>query len=237
MSLLTIVQRAVKQVKVITSDPTTVIGNNDPDIQQAQELLFEVGESLKINYNWQQLVRQATFTTSNGTTSYALSTVVSDGDLDSFIGDCMYDTTSDREVRIVGVNNYQNLVSTVNSSAGIDKTIAQYEDSLHIYPTPTSTDTISLFYKSTQWITSSGGTGQDNWLADTDTSRFPEYLLQLGLVALLRREFGLPYAEQQNVFIGRAEAEAEKNRIKQTLYQQPYNNIPVANVPDTGFGS
>lgn len=236
MSLLTIIQKAIRQSKVIEQVPASIIGNNNPDIQQAQELLFEVGEMLKMNYDWQMLVKNTTFNTVNGTTSYALSTVVSAGDLESFVGNTMFDSTNNREVWIIDYSEYQRLTATVQSSAGIDKSIALFNDSLYIYPTPTSTDTITFLYKTAQWVTSSGGTGQDDWLADTDTSLFPEYLLQLGLVALMRREFGLPYQEQWNNFMDRTDAEAEKNRIKQTIAPPIYNKVPVANIPDTGFG-
>lgn len=237
MSLLTIVQKAIRQSKVITDVPNTVIGNNDPDIQQSQELLFEIGETLKVEYDWQFLVREASFNTVASDNSYPFSTVVSDGDLAAFVGNTMFDTTNTREVKIISYSDWEFLTNTVNSSAGIDKSIAQFGDSLYIYPTPNSVDTITFLYKSSQWITSSGGTGQDDWLADTDTSKFPEYLLQLGLRALLLREFGLPYLEQWNIFLERAQSEAEKNRIKQSIFPHPMNRIPVANVPDTGFGS
>ena len=237
MSLLTIVQKAIRQTKLITSVPSQVIGNNDADIQQCQELLFQVGEDLKMEYDWQFLVRETTFDTVNAQETYPLTTVVADGDLESFVGDSMFDVTNNREVKIIDYPKYQFLTNTVTSSAGIDKSIAQFDNKLYIYPIPSGVDTISLLYKSSQWITSSGGTGQDDWTADTDTSRFPEYLLQLGLVAYILRAFGVPYAEQFNDFKDRADAEAEKNRIKQRVFPTSLNYVPLVNIQDANFPS
>ena len=149
MSLLTIVQKAARQSKIVTSIPNSVIGNTDINVAQAQELVFEVGETLKMRYLWQYLVRETTFTTSNTVQSYALSTVVSDGDLESFVGDTMFDTTNNREVRIISFSDWEFLTNTVTSSAGIDKSITLFDNKLFIYPTPTSTDTITFQYSST----------------------------------------------------------------------------------------
>lgn len=237
MSLLTIVQKAIRQSKIITNVPTQVIGNNNPDVQQAQELLFQVGEDLKMEYDWQFLVKQTTFNTANTQESYPLSTVVADGDLESFVGDSMFDVTNNREVKIIEYPTYQFLTKTVTSSAGIDKSIALFDNDFFIYPIPSSTDTISLLYKSSQWITSSGGTGQNDWLADSDTSKIPEYLLQLGLVAYILRAFGVPYAEEFNNFRDRADAEAEKNRIKQRVFPTSLNYVPLVNIQDANFPS
>lgn len=236
MSLLTIVQKTARQTRLFDT-PLTVVGNTDRFVAQAQELLFEIGEELKELYNWEQLVKLQTFATVASQESYSIDTIVTDSDWASFIGNTMWDRTNLRECLIVDYARYQWLKSGLGTSAGIDRNISQYGGSLYIYPTPTSADTLAFYYKSNYWIASSGGTAQADWLADTDTSLFPEYLLQLGLRFKLLQANGLPYEDEYQAYTNRRDAEAEKNKPKQSIGGRRFTRYPVANIPESGFGS
>ena len=236
MSLLTIIQKVARQTRLFSA-PGTVIGNNDPFVEQAQELLFEIGEELKESADWEFLVKEQTFNTVSSQAAYVINTIVTDNDWDSFIGNTMWDRTNRREVKIEDYRTWQFLQSSVGTSAGIDKTVTQFGDDLNIFPTPGSVDTLVFFYKSAFWIKSSGGTGQSDWLDDTDTSFFSEYLLQLGLRYKILQADGLPYEDQLGNFNRRTDAELEKNKPKQTIYKPFFNRIPIANIPDSGFGT
>ena len=237
MSLLTIVQKAARQTKLFES-PLTVINNNDPTVAQCQELLFEIGEELKEAYDWEQLVKLQTFSTVSSQESYAINSIVTDNDFDAFIGNTFYDRTNLREVTIVDYATYQYYRSSVGAGVGIDKNVTQYGGSLYIYPTPTAADTLAFYYKSDYWITSNGGDAQEDWGADTDTSVFSEYLLQLGLRFKLLQAYGLPYEDEYQSYVDKRDAEVEKNKPKQTIYGTGSRGLyPVANIPDTGFGT
>lgn len=235
MSLLTIVQRAAKQTRLFEA-PLTVIANTDSFVAQSQELLFEIGEELKELYDWEQLVKLQTFNTVSSQESYAISTIVSDNDFGAFVGNTFWDRTNLRECLIVDYSRYQWLKSGLGTSAGIDKNIAQYNENIHIYPVPGSADTLSFYYKSDYWIKSSGGTPQSDWLSDSDTSFFPEYLLQLGLRFKLLQANGLPYEDEYQSYVNRRDAEAEKSKPKQTIGMKRFTRYPVANIPESGFG-
>jgi len=234
MTLLTIVQNSAKRTRLFES-PSFVVGNNTDETALAQQLLFEVGEELKKAYNWQFQTRQQTFNTVASQSQYELSTIVTDNDFAAFVGNTMYDRTNDRYLQVVTTAGWQGRQSTIGASAGITKVITIFEDAINVYPTPDSIDTYVFNYQSANWI-KDGSTRISDFDDDTNTFTFNEHLLYLGLVYKLRQEYGLPYEDELLAFERRAEAEAENNRIKQTVGGNWYNGRFMINVPDTGFG-
>ena len=235
MTLLSVIQKAAKRTTLFDS-PSIVFSNNETAISQAQELLFEVGEELKKDYDWQFRIKEQVFNTVDTQNAYALDTIVTDGDWDSFIGDTMYDRTNNRWLQVVDTPLWQAFQSVIGASAGITKAITIFNDAINIYPTPTSVDTLVFNYKSSNWIKDSGGTPIADFTADSNVFFFNEEMLTLGLIYKLRQAYGVPYEDNLLAFTKRASAEAQNNRIPQTI-SKPVNVIrPFANIPDTGFG-
>ena len=73
-------------------------------------------------------------------------------------------------------------------------------NSLYILPIPTVSQTVYVEYASKNWSTTSGGTGQAKFAADTDLSRFDDDLMIVGLVWLIKRALGQDYVTQQQDF-------------------------------------
>ncbi len=99
-----------------------------------------------------------------------------------------------------------------------------------------SGDTIAFEYLSNFWVESSGGTAKAAFTVDTDTTLYPEFLLELGLSMKLKQAKGLPWASDMDAF------ERERERLiggempLETLGDGSLNNF-VINIPQTGFGS
>lgn len=72
--------------------------------------------------------------------------------------------------------------------------------SLYILPIPTVSQTVYVEYASKNWATTSGGTGQAKFLADTDLCRFDDDLMIVGLVYLIKRALGQDFVTQAQDF-------------------------------------
>lgn len=146
----------------------------------------------------------------------------------------MWDRSNTTRVEIVNARQWQTLVSGVISSAGVQRFARTRGGNLLFTPDATG-DTIAFEYLSNFWIESSSGTGQAEFLADTDVVLYSENLLELGLSMKLRQAKGLPWASDMDAF------ERERERLIggempiETLGARSLNNF-VINIPQTGFG-
>ena len=210
------------------------MGNSDSFARQALSLVNKVGRELLGQHDWRFLVKESTFTT-DGTGDYTIGTdIITDGDFEHFISDTFWDRSNNNFISVVNAKQWQTLKSGAISDTGVVRYIRTRGDDLLMTP-DTSGDTVALEYLSNYWIEDSGGTAKGSFTADTDTTKFPEYLIELGLVVKLKQAKGLPFSMDMDAF------EREKERLiggempLETLGPIPRSNF-VLNVPDTGIG-
>lgn len=210
------------------------MGSNDPFSRQSLALITKIGLELLAQHNWQQLVKESTFTT-DGTGSYAIGTdIITDGDYEHFISDTFWDRSNTNRISVVNAKEWQTLKSGVISDTGIVRYIRTRGNDLLLTP-DVSGDTIAFEYLSNFWVESSGGTAQAAFLVDTDTVKYQEHLLELGLAMKLKQAKGLPFAMDMDAF------EREKERVMaeqmplETLGPIPRTDF-ILNIPDTGVG-
>ncbi len=192
MTLLSVVQSAADRLGL--TRPSTVISSPDENAKILLGMAQEEGKSLADRYTWQALQTEYTFSTSNGTASYALPS-----GFDSLIKDTVFNRTSRR--RMLGdlspdqwQQTQASLVTMVNPAFRIRGSL------FYISPTPTSTETIAYEYVTKNWCQSSGGTGQSEWAADTDVALLDEELMKLGVIWRFRAKKGFDYAEDMNTY-------------------------------------
>lgn len=84
-----------------------------------------------------------------------------------------------------------------------------------------------------------GGTPQDDWLADTDTSLLDEDLIELGVIWRTLRRLGLAYDEELNEYKNQVDQAVARDGGNAILQLAPYprlalvgpNNVPEGNFP------
>jgi hypothetical protein len=235
MTLLTICQNTADYVGF--ERPTSVVGNVDATARQLLVCAQREGKTLVKRGPWAILEKEHTFSTANGTASYALPS-----DFDRFRNDTQYNRADQDAMR--GPLNAQQwqFVKSGIVSAGTQQRWRVKADSnakkFFIDPTPTSTETIAYDYVSNAWCQSSGGSAQTAWAADTDTGILDELLLEMGVTWRFKQLHGLDYAEdfrdyQINVARalgadGGAPKLAFDNRYKSGVGPYSYN-VPEAN--------
>lgn len=200
MSLLTIVQKACQRIKIDV--PNSVVGNTDEDIVQLLGLANEEGEELAARGQWSGLVQEQTFTQTTAALQGTLDSngVMTQDDYDYILGDVMWNRTTTLPVLgNVDSRDWQTL-----QAFPVTGPYQQYKirgNQLYFDPVPpNATDTIAFEYVSKFWCEDSGGTGQEEWLADDDVSRLDERLMILGLRWRWKAAKGLDYAEEFNTY-------------------------------------
>jgi hypothetical protein len=198
MSLLTIIQNVTNET-LLSEEPQTVIDNNDTFVKKALALLNKVGKKLSAEHDWQVLEKEQTFTT-DGSGSYARSSVFSDGDFLRYINDTDWDRSNYRKMSLVTPQEWQVLKSSVVTNVGIIRYYREQANNILITPDE-SGDTIVFNYISNQWITdSTGTTSKATFTANDDLVKFPEFLMELGLKYELKAGDGLPAAVEKAEF-------------------------------------
>lgn len=225
MSLLSIVQNASDRLGL--TRPTAVVASLDVQVLQMLGLAQEEGKDLADRHTWQALQAEHTFSTSNGTASYALPSA-----FDAIIKDTVFNRT--RRRRMFGdltpeqwQETQSRLVTMVNPAFRIRGSL------FYISPTPTSTETIAYEYMSKNWCQSSVGTGQSAWAADTDTGILDEELMTLGLKWRWKKSKGLDYAEDFNSYEIKVAKAIQDDGARMRIYSDNSERDRVPYPPQT----
>ena len=192
MTLLSTSQEILRQTKSAIV-PDTIIGNTQAAAVQILEVLNKSIVNLSRSYDWQELMKEHTFTAVASQNNYSLPS-----DFDRVVNNTFWNTTDMREM--IGSISGQEWRTLTNSTIG-GGAIAEYYrfrgDELLIFPTPAATDSYIYEYISDNIVNDSGGTGQTGWEADTDVSVIDDYILKLDATWRLLKSQGRPYAEDQ----------------------------------------
>ena len=192
MSLLSIVQDAARRLGL--TPPSSVISSPDENAKILLGLAQEEGKSLYDRHTWQATQTEHTFSTANGTASYALPS-----GFDSIIKDTVFNRTSRRRMEgdlspAQWQETQASLVTMVNPAFRIRGNL------FYISPTPTAVETVAYEYISKNWCQSAGSVGQSAWAADTDTGILDEELTTLGIIWRFKSKKGLDYAEDMQSY-------------------------------------
>jgi len=223
--------------------PLSIIGN--PDVT-ASGLLAQATRAcrmLQADINWPILMREHTFTASNGVGEYDLPS-----DFDRFTDDTAWDRTaywnmrgplSPQEwqvsksglVQAAGLQKRWRIIRTAAAGAIVNKFV--------LSPTPTDANALVFEYISNAWATSANGLVlRTDWEADTDIPLIDEDLIGLDMTWRMLKRLGKDYQREMK------EADDSKNQVKARqggmpilgLTRPTFRMWPV-NVPLTGIGS
>ena len=213
MTLLSIAQQICRETGV--AEPSSIVSNADETAVRLLSILQTSGRQLAagkitlpsgytFQHDWTALIKEQTFSTANGTATYALSgsgSIITDTDFDRFVAGTRWDRTNKNPVRLYSPAEWQRSKSGVVTQSSVTKYARKRGRFLVIDPTPTATETLVFEYVSTKWCQTSGGTGQATWQADTDTGVVDEDLIMLDGKWRFLNRIGESYQEEQKEFL------------------------------------
>ena len=187
MTLLNIVQHAADRLGL--TRPSTVISSSDENARILLGMAQEEGKSLADRHTWQALQTEYTFSTVNGTSSYALPT-----GFDAIIKDTVFNRTKRRAMQgdlspAQWQETQASLVTMVNPAFRIRGSL------FYISPTPTATETVAYEYLTKNWCSAGAA-----WTSDTNTALLDEELITLGIIWRFKSKKGFDYAEDMNTY-------------------------------------
>lgn len=230
MSLLTIIQDAADLIGL--PRPQFVVAATDPTTRQLLALANLEGKELARRYAWQELLKEATFTSVAAELQGTLASIASD------YGWAVSDTVWDRSqtVPVNGPLSPQQWQAL--KSSNVSGPYGQYrirDSKLYIIPAPTAGRSMAFEYVSKNWCQSSGGTAQSAWAADTDTGILPEHLMTLGLRWRFKHSRGLSYAEDFRAYemqVANSQARGSGSGLLSLAGPASADNYPGMRVPE-----
>lgn len=233
-SLLEICQDAISDVKGFFI-PTTIVNNDDDTAVQLLRAARKTGRELAAKVRWQALLSEHTFSTVAATQNYSLPS-----DYQAFANLTTWDRTNDWQLLGPATPQIWQTLQSATISAGVRYWWRVAGNFLQLYPTPTTVNTLVFEYYSRNYCTTSGGTAQEDWEADTDLSRIDAELMTLGVSFYFKKSEGLPFAEEKADYLSAILDYQSDDKPKARVdfaggigYVDPL----LANIPDTGFGS
>ena len=196
MSLLTLCQEIVDETG-IGSTPSTIISNTDP--LAVQLLATAKGEVVRLSrrHTWQAITAEHTITTVNGTDNYALP-----ADWSRYICNTFWDTTNFWPMRgSIDPQMWTALKRGIVTGIQTRRDFRVKAGKVYIYPTPTvDGNTLIGEYVTNKPFSSSTGTAQSTFSADSDTTLIPENLVKLGVKWRIKYAKGLDYSEDKDEY-------------------------------------
>jgi hypothetical protein len=230
VSLLTIVTEVCGRLAL--SQPTSVVGSTDTQVQQLFALANKAGHDLAQAHPWQDLMEEATFTTVASPVQSAAIPL----DLDRMVPDSIYNRTTRRPVggpitpQEWQARQAQPAISTVVL------VFRQRQGQFLISPTPPADQTIAYEYVSKNWAKGALGAAQAQFLADTDTAYLDESLIADAVVWMFLRSKGFSYAEEMKTYERNLEQQAGRDGGSGALTLTPEPvRLDRVNLPDGDF--
>lgn len=223
MTLLTIAQSILKETKS-SSIPTTIIGNTEDVAKQILEVMTVSIIELARSYDWQQLQKERSFNTAVSQVGYILPE-----DFDRFINGTFWNTTTQHAVAMPVTPEEWRILNNQGITGGTGFSYSRIRAGrVLLFPTPAAIEAYIYEYISNHIILSSGGTGQTEWLADSDVPAIDAHIVRLDATWRWLKNQGRPYAEEQkianNAAVERVRADGARRTIKHYYYD---NNIKV----------
>jgi len=223
MSLLTISQSILKETKA-GNVPNAIIGNVEDVAKQILEVMTVSITELARAYNWQELQKEKTFNTVVSQVSYNLPE-----DFDRFINGTFWNTTTQHPVAIPVTPEEWRILKNQGITGGTGFEYSRIRaNHVLLFPTPAAIETHIYEYISNHVILSSSGTGQTEWLADTDVPAIDAHIVRLDATWRWLKNQGRPYAEEKKIADNAAVERVRTNGARRTIKHYYYdNNIKV----------
>ena len=234
MSLLTIATNALQEMSGFEV-PTSFYGNANLTATLCVALANRSGKTLEKDVRWQELITEYTFSTADGTATYALPS-----DFRAFANMSQWDRTNQwRMTGPIPSLVYQWLKSGISVASTANKWFMVRGSYITIYPTPSAVETIAFDYYSKSWITKqSDSSSVAAFTSDNDTSKIDEDLITLSLKWMFLQAKGMPYEPEYRMYEAAAESLREDNGGRSIIgLNSPTRPYYSGNLPDQGYGS
>jgi hypothetical protein len=233
-----IINDAAVELGLYSTDLDNPYASTDANVVQLCRLLKSVGQDMVRDFQWTQLQKTYTFTTSSGLGTYPLPP-----DFARIIDQTAWDRTQQLPLGgPLAAQGWQYLRALVTSGV-VGKWFRFIGGDLYLQPTPTAVETLAFEYISTDWVTPDGEgtpTAQTPTVG-TDSLWLDRRLLVCAVKLAFKRAKGFDSMAAQEDYekaLARAQG-ADGAAPVLSLYgaRRLSRVLDGANLPETGFGT
>lgn len=194
MSLLSICQSVLGEVGWPVF--SQISGNTDATAVQIKAIANNELRALSEAFDWPMLETEYSFATVDGTSAYALPSdyrkVVQHSVFDASE---YYSIKGSMPIAEWNIRKYGLLGGISRRSFRLNYD-SDGNPFLNLTPTPSSANTLVLLYFGTDYARDAGGTVKPQYVLDTDVSRVPERMVELGIRWRFKRAKGLDHSAE-----------------------------------------
>lgn len=173
--------------------PASFVGNNEPVAKQILEAiktsLYEVSRS----YDWQELQKEYSFTTTTDVQEYDLPT-----DFDRFINLTFWNSSN--QMQVFGPLDAQKWRQIVNSTISGGASYNYFRiraNKIVLYPAVSGGENFIYEYITKNFVKNADGELQSDFTDDSDEPTIDSYIIKLDAIWRFLKNNGKPYAEEQ----------------------------------------
>lgn len=214
------------------SAPTAVMSSTDTMILELLAMANTSGKSLVTAFPWQEITKQQLFTSTAAFSQGSFQSLCTDNDFNRIVNNTLWNRSQILRGTgpITGVEWQNNQAA---SAAAPFPKFRIWQGQLFIGPSvPTAGDTWAFEYVSNNWCEGALGTGQNAWVADTDTGILSEELMKLDIIWRWKASKSLEYADDKANFDDQFNLRTGQTTGARELYLGGANVIFPINVPE-----
>lgn len=232
MSLLSMIGEVRKSMGFPA--PTAVMSSTDTMILELLAMANTSGQDLVDVYAWQEITKECVFTATAAYNQGDFDTLCTDADFNRISNNTLWNRSAIQQAMgpVTGVE-WQSDVAF--QAAAPSPKFRIWQGSLWLGPVgslPTAGDTWAFEYISNNWCEGQAGTGQSEWLADTDVGILDEKLMKLDIIWRWKASKSLEYADDLANFQDNLNLRMGQSTGARSLYLGGANVIFPINVPE-----
>lgn len=206
--------------------PTYIIGNPDDTAKQLLAFAMKVGEELCRDYDWQEMISEATVTTVVDQAGYAL-----EADYDRVVSDTTWNQDTQRPM--VGNSSAMtwNLIKTYEPAVGTETYFRIIKDQVQVRPIPAAVFDFTYEYLSKAYCKNTDGDYLLEWTTDTDVSVLPADLFIAGIRYYFLKANNLPYGDSEAEYDAVIDVRQQKNTPSGSVDMAAGVEVPGERLP------
>jgi hypothetical protein len=230
-TLLSVCQGALEEIGSFNV-PDFIVGNTDDTAKQLLAFAKKVGTELTRDYDWQEMIRETTFTTSADVRAYDVAS-----DYDRIVSDTTWDRNSGWRSSGNTTARMWGALRSVQITTGPTYFFRVIRSQITLDRDPPAGIVFAYEYRSKAYCQSSGGTDLTVWTNDTDVTLLPDDLFINGIRYYMLKANNLPYgdaeAEYDAVIASRQEKNTPSGAVNMSAgVQVPGRDDYRLNIPD-----
>lgn len=212
--------------------PGSVSDQQDDQIRQIVQIANRVGNDLCREFDWQILVNQYVFSTTEGQLEYDLPT-----DWMRAVHSTGWDNA--KRIPMYGALSPQAWAAykAMSLGSGVDLFYRVINGRMVLVADPPNNNEVQIEYISRDWIVSAGGGYYDRIQRDDDVVLFDANLMLEGMLLRWRKTKGLPFEEMDyKSLLSKCKNQDVPGRVINIGGRFGNRLIDALNIPPTGFG-